>query len=73
MEGRPAVLCVDQWDHWVAVIGVVGDRVVMQDSANTKDNIEQNGIHLMTKSELIKRWKCKGTEKSLYAITFRKK
>ncbi len=71
MEGMPSVLCVDQWDHWVAVVGLVGDRVVMLDSANTKDNIAQNGVHLVTKSELLKRWRYRGTEKSLYSVSFR--
>ncbi len=72
-DGRPCVLCVDSWDHWVAVVGVSGDRVVMQDSANTEDNIEANGVHLMTKAQLTKRWKCKGVSKSFYAISFEKK
>ncbi len=72
-DGLPCVLCVDQWDHWVTVVGIVGDRVVMLDSSNEKDNVDVNGVHFMTKAQLLKRWKHKGVEKSLYAIAFSKK
>jgi hypothetical protein len=29
----PALLCVDQWDHWVAVVGGDGERFAILDSA----------------------------------------
>lgn len=70
IAGRPSVICTQNWDHWVAIIGVVGDKVILQDSANTEDNVEQNGVHVLTKDQLIKIWKCKGAEKSFYAISF---
>ncbi len=70
VAGHPCILCVDQWDHWVALIGLMGDRVILQDSTNTAENIQMNGIHLMTQSELIDRWQYRGEEKSLYSITF---
>lgn len=72
-DGLPCVLCVDQWDHWVTVVGIVGDRVVMLDSSNEAANVDVNGVHFMTKAQLLKRWKHKGVEKSLYAIAFSKR
>lgn len=31
-RGVPALLCLDQWDHWVAAVGVERDRFVVFDS-----------------------------------------
>ena len=30
--GMPALLCLDQWEHWVAAVSVQGDRFVVFDS-----------------------------------------
>lgn len=32
-RGVPALLCVDQWDHWIAVVGGDGERFAILDSA----------------------------------------
>ena len=32
-RGRPAILCVDNFDHWVACVGYFGDRFMVVDSA----------------------------------------
>lgn len=69
-DGMPALLCVDQWDHWVAVVGVNGDRVIMLDPSNEKDNVAVNGVHMLTKSQLSKRWKHKEADRAFYAISF---
>jgi ABC-type bacteriocin/lantibiotic exporter with double-glycine peptidase domain len=31
--GRPTILCVDRWEHWVTVIGTVGRQIVLFDPA----------------------------------------
>lgn len=31
-RGIPALLCVDKWEHWVAAVGVEGNRFVILDS-----------------------------------------
>jgi ABC-type bacteriocin/lantibiotic exporter with double-glycine peptidase domain len=36
LDGHPVVLCVDNWEHWVVAIGLLGDRVVVVDSADGK-------------------------------------
>lgn len=35
-HGCPALLCVDQWEHWVAVVGGDGVRFVVLDSADPR-------------------------------------
>ena len=72
-EGSPCILCVDKWDHWVSVVGVVGDRVVMLDPSNEKDNVAINGVHILTKSQLVQRWKNKDVDRCFYMIAFEKK
>ena len=32
-RGVPSLLCVDQWDHWIAVVGGDGERFAILDSA----------------------------------------
>lgn len=49
-RGRPAILCVDQFEHWVAVVGVVGSRFVILDSAET------GLVFYYTAPDLLKRW-----------------
>jgi ABC-type bacteriocin/lantibiotic exporter with double-glycine peptidase domain len=35
-KGRPAVLCVDDASHWVAAVGVIGERVLVADPADNE-------------------------------------
>lgn len=32
--GRPVILCVDGYEHWVAAVGLLGDRIIVVDSAD---------------------------------------
>lgn len=48
--GRPAMLAVDNDDHWIGVIGVLGDRFVTVDSADSELVVCPSGV------ELAKRW-----------------
>lgn len=34
LQGRPLILCVDAWEHWVACTGLLGDRYAVVDSAD---------------------------------------
>jgi peptidase C39-like protein len=67
-DGHPCIICCDNWDHWCTVIGVTGGLVVMQDPSNEKDNVAVNGVHVLNKAQLAKRWRCRGAEKSFYMI-----
>lgn len=49
-KGRPVILCVDDWEHWVAAVGLLGQRVLVCDPADNE---------LVTSYEpeaLMKRW-----------------
>ena len=35
-QGRPLVLCVDNWEHWVAAVGVLGERILVADPADNE-------------------------------------
>jgi ABC-type bacteriocin/lantibiotic exporter with double-glycine peptidase domain len=47
----PVVLCVDEWDHWVTVIGVMADRYVVFDPAKGA------GIRVYDRQALLTRWR----------------
>lgn len=68
----PVIICVDGWGHWVTVIGKSADRFIVVDSSNTIYNKRENGVHVYTGRDLIKRWYNK-REGSLYAIAVAKR
>lgn len=48
--GRPVILCVDAFEHWVACTGYIGGRFVVVDSA------ELGLVDYYTGEELLERW-----------------
>lgn len=51
-HGNPAILLVDQDEHWVSAIGILGSRVVIADSADA-------GTVVITEyGRLMQRWSC---------------
>jgi hypothetical protein len=72
MEGRPCLLCIDQWRHWVTVIGCVGGMVVIADPVDTKSNRSENGVHTLSRSRLVGRWRCRDEQEPFYAIAMGK-
>lgn len=71
-EGRPCLLCVDQWRHWVAVVASVGGRVIVADSVRTKRNLAENGVHALSRPALIRRWRCRNEREAFYALAISK-
>lgn len=72
-DGRPTLLCIDQWQHWVCVIGIVGNRVIYIDSSNTKKNAKENGVHIATRQQLFSRWRCRNEQdEPFYALAIGK-
>lgn len=72
MDGRPCLICIDQWNHWVTVIGIVGDRVLVFDPAETKKNQSESGVHALSRTDLLKRWRHKSEDEPFYAIAIGK-
>lgn len=52
-EGRPVILCVDEYDHWCTIIGKLNNKYILFDSLNK----EESGIEIVKRRELTKRWK----------------
>ena len=55
-SGMGVILCIDEWSHWVACIGLLGDRVIITDPANYKNNKRENGTHSFSRQQLMRRW-----------------
>lgn len=49
--GRPALLCIDRWGHWVTAIGACGADVVIYDPAR-----ETGGAAVLRWRSLRRRW-----------------
>lgn len=72
LDGRPCVICIDQWRHWVTVIGIVGDRIILCDPIDTKKNASENGIYSLSRPDLLRRWRHPSDEEPFYAIAISK-
>lgn len=56
--GRPVILCVDRWLHWVTLIGVLGRQFVGYDPAGWQDwRGDYCGVFVSNFSDLAARWK----------------
>lgn len=67
----PAILCVDEWEHWVTAIGRCGDMFVIFDSAKTEENMASLGIRFYSWIGLRTRWRLPRTtngEPIFYAL-----
>lgn len=72
MEGRPSLICIDQWRHWVALIGTIGNLVIVADPIDTKSNRLENGILTLSRPGLVRRWRCRNEQEPFYAIAMGK-
>lgn len=68
LDGRPCLLCIDNWGHWVTAIGMIGDRIIIADPTSAKSNQKENGIYSFSRKDLKKRWKHRSEEEPYYAI-----
>lgn len=72
-RGMPVLICVDAWSHWVCVVGMSGDRLILVDSERTKENTRENGCHILTMKTVLRRWragrKVAGGEGRFYGIS----
>ena len=56
-KGVPLIICVDQWDHWITIVGRSGDRVVIQDPEKAPYNTSQNGTWTPKVESILRRWR----------------
>jgi ABC-type bacteriocin/lantibiotic exporter with double-glycine peptidase domain len=55
-RGFPVIVCVSNHQHWVTVVGCVGERLIVVDPTGTKQNLKENGVHIFTKNHFRKKW-----------------
>jgi ABC-type bacteriocin/lantibiotic exporter with double-glycine peptidase domain len=67
MHGRCVILCLDDWGHWSVALATLGDRVVVIDPMKTRQNMAENGVHVLSHQRLMRRWR--GPGKQLYGIS----
>ena len=68
LGGRPSILCIDGWGHWVTAVGIVGERVIVFDPTETVRNVQENGTHSFSRRELLRRWRHRTEEEPFYAV-----
>lgn len=56
-RGRAVVLCTDRFWHWVAIVGSLGQRVVLVDCTRSRWNARENGTHVLGRAQLLRRWR----------------
>ena len=57
VEGKPVILCVENWEHWVVAIGSCGNTgIAVFDSSNFKVNLYENNTHVWDKKHLFHKW-----------------
>ncbi len=60
--GNPVIVCVDKWEHWAVLAGLVDDAYLCIDSDKTK-------VARIMSWELVETWlECEGEEKPYYGI-----
>jgi ABC-type bacteriocin/lantibiotic exporter with double-glycine peptidase domain len=60
-RGEPVIICVQNLQHWVTVIGVLDQsrRYIISDPAKTVRNMAENGVHVVSEKEIRKTWQCR--------------
>ena len=56
--GRPIIMCVDKYEHWVSAVGLLGERVIVIDPADAELALSYSV------GDLAKRWE--GESKPAY-------
>ena len=57
LQGSVIILSVDTARHWATCIGMLGETVVLYDSGWSQRNERENGVHMLPKTKLMRRWK----------------
>lgn len=76
LTGSVVILCINHWSHWVTAVGIIGQKVIIIDPANTKANVSENGVFIWSRRTLMEKWKNgrKSAEDGrLYAISITRK
>ena len=56
LKHGPSIILAEGGDHWIAVIGTLGDRIIIFDSQNRAFNRKENGVHVLERGEQLRRF-----------------
>jgi ABC-type bacteriocin/lantibiotic exporter with double-glycine peptidase domain len=57
-RGKPVLLCVDGWSHWVAVVGKLGGKLLVFDPDSTGGRRKRySGLEVFNEHDLGTRWR----------------
>jgi ABC-type bacteriocin/lantibiotic exporter with double-glycine peptidase domain len=72
-RGKPVLLCVDGWSHWVAVVGRLGGKLLVFDPDSSDGRRKRySGLEIYNEQDLGARWRYCDEEtgrSSYYAIS----
>ena len=54
-DGNPVIISVRNWSHYVAAIGIIGDKIIIADPDGSSTKSE-NGVLVLNKRRLKKFW-----------------
>lgn len=55
--GKPVIICSDSWEHWMAVVGLFGGRVLVFDPYREQGQRRRySGLKVYNEQELASRW-----------------
>ena len=55
--GKPVLICSDSWEHWMAVVGTLGGRVIVFDPYRQQGKRRRySGLKIYNELELTSRW-----------------
>ena len=55
--GRPVLICSDSWEHWMAVVGVFGGKVLVFDPYKPAGGRQKySGLKVYNEADLTSRW-----------------
>lgn len=47
-RGVPVIIHIDEEEHWVTLLGTLGESFIAFDSWKSKDNLRENGVRVIT-------------------------
>jgi ABC-type bacteriocin/lantibiotic exporter with double-glycine peptidase domain len=69
-KGRPIILCVNDWNHWVTVVGMFGNKVIMFDPYKEPGKQKSySGLKAMNEKDVLDMWAYESEEDNI-PLTF---
>jgi len=56
-RGRPVLICSDSWNHWIAVVGRLGGKLLVFDPDSSNGRRKRySGLEIYNEHDLSERW-----------------